>query len=383
MAIARRFPRAGACALAIALAWIPAHARSPSDAPDSAGATPAIPLRELPTLDQIIPALAEHRVVFVGETHSRLDHHRIQLEILRQLAARHDDLMIGVEWFQQPYQDALDAYLGGAIDERELLRRTEYYDRWRFDFRHYAPILQFARERAIPVIALNLPAEVTRASARRDLQELEPELRRWIPEDIDRSDEDYRRRLRQAFDAHPPREHSDFERFYATQLLWDEGMAARAAEALERHPERRLLVFAGSGHVAFGAGIPNRLRRRTGIDSAIVLPDWDGPPERGLADFLLLSEPQELPQPGRLGVTLEPGAGRLAITGLEEGGAAAAAGLEEGDILLRIAGVPVQDMGDVRAALWDRRPGDVVSVTVRRAPLLGAPTTVSVDATLR
>src|SRR5690606_39066069 len=152
----------------------------------------------------IIPDLAERRVVFVGETHSRFDHHLIQLEILRRLAAGNERIVLAVEWFQQPFQEVLDEYLRGDIDETTLLRRSEYYERWRFDFRHYGQILRFARERGIRVIALNLPAEVTRAAARQDLGELDPHLRQWIPEDIDRGDEAYRRRLQATFDAHPP-----------------------------------------------------------------------------------------------------------------------------------------------------------------------------------
>jgi len=376
----------GLCALGLLLGLPPAlNAEAPATAEDqtSIRATPVIPLEALPGLEQILPTLAQRRVVFVGETHSRFDHHLIQLQILRALADRNERIVLGVEWFQQPFQDVLDAYLRGEIDERALLLRSEYYERWRFDFRHYAPILRFARDRGIPVIALNLPAEVTRAAARQDLGELDPELRRWIPEDIDRGDEAYRLRLQTTFDAHPPRDHSDFERFYTTQLLWDEAMAARAALALQDYPDRQLLVFAGSGHLAFGAGIPKRLERRSGAVGAVVLPNWDGPVERGLADFLLLPEPDRLPESGRLGVALEPGEQRLTITGVTDGGAAAAAGIRTGDVLERIDGIPVADMSDVRAALWDRRPGDVVEVGVRRPQLLGEDHTLSLDAVLR
>ena len=61
-----------------------------------------------------------------------------------------------MEMFQQPFQRYLDEYVAGSIDEQTMLRATEYYRRWRMDFRHYAPILRYAREHGLPVIALNV-----------------------------------------------------------------------------------------------------------------------------------------------------------------------------------------------------------------------------------
>ena len=52
----------------------------------------------------LIEALDTHRVVFVGETHDRYDHHLNQLAILQALHRRNPQVAIGVEWFQQPFQ---------------------------------------------------------------------------------------------------------------------------------------------------------------------------------------------------------------------------------------------------------------------------------------
>ena len=109
------------------------------------------------SLQGIIPGLADKRVVFVGESHDRYDHHLAQLEIIRSLHALHPRLAIGMEAFQQPFQTVLDDYIAGRLSEREMLRDSEYYTRWRFDYRLYAPILRYAREHQLPVVALNLP----------------------------------------------------------------------------------------------------------------------------------------------------------------------------------------------------------------------------------
>ncbi len=113
-------------------------------------ASPVLDLSSFSTMEQIIPALADKRVVFIGEQHTRYDHHLAQLEVIRRLHALHPQLAIGMEMFQQPFQRYLDDYVAGSIDEQAMLRATEYYRRWRMDYRHYAPILRYAREHGLP-----------------------------------------------------------------------------------------------------------------------------------------------------------------------------------------------------------------------------------------
>jgi uncharacterized iron-regulated protein len=231
-------------------------------------------------LGSIVPALADKRVVFIGEIHNRYEHHLTQLEIIRQLHALHPRLAIAMEAFQQPFQRTLDAYIAGELSERELLRDSEYYQRWRFDFRHYAPILRFAREHQLPVIALNLPAELTRKAGQVGIEGLSAAEKAAIPDSIDRSDAAYEARLRDVFDQHPHRDNQSFEKFLDVQLLWDEGMAERAARYLKAHPQDVLVVLAGGGHLAYGSGIPQRLRRRqpplcsTAGRAANCIPIW-------------------------------------------------------------------------------------------------------------
>ncbi|MCO6440726.1 MAG: ChaN family lipoprotein [Nitrococcus mobilis] len=353
-----------------------------ASAPPSVAQTPAVPLTDLPRLAQIQTQLEGRRVVFVGEFHSRLQDHRIQLEVIRHLAAQAQPLAIGVEWFQQPFQGAIDRYLEGAIDVRALLQASEYYNRWGYDFRLYAPILRFARTHGIPVIALNLPTELTRAAARQDLGALPPALRKWLPDQLDRTDADYRHRLKRIYRSHGDHDKLDFEHFYTVQLLWDEGMAQCAAHYLDMHPNSRMVILAGSGHLAYGSGIPNRLRRRTGIDGAILLPGWEGPLQAGLADYLLLPAARHLPKPGRLGLALLAKAGHLIVHSFTDNSSAQAAGLKTDDVLLAINDQPVKTINDVRAALWDHPPGDVMQVRVRRTARSGEERPITFEITL-
>jgi len=327
--------------------------------------TPVLDLGAVHDLEGVIPKLADKRVVFIGETHDRFDHHLTQLEIIRRLHALHPRLAIGMEAFQQPFQDVLDKYIAGSLSEAELLRGTEYYSRWRFDFRLYAPILRYAREQQLPVIALNLPAELIRKVGREGLASLTAAEQAQLPAGIDRSDAGYEQRLREVFNLHPDNGRG-FDSFVDVQLLWDEGMAERAADYLASHPDYHMVVLAGSGHLAWGSGIPRRLARRLQASSAIVLNGWEGELRPGLADFILLTEPRTLPPAGKFGALLEVENDVPVVEACLPDSPCKRAGLRPGDRFLAIDGERIADMTDLRLAMWDKLPGDTVTLRVSR-----------------
>ncbi len=337
---------------------------------ESVGDTPALALGGFSTLQSILPGLADKRVVFVGELHPRYDHHLEQLEIIRRMYAQDPRLAIGMEMFQQPFQAALDDYVAGNVDVDALLRETEYYQRWRMDFRLYAPILQYAREHGIPLIALNVPTELTRKVGLVGLQGLDDDERRQLPADMAPADEDYRLRIRAVFDMHPEHEHQSFEHFLEAQLLWDEGMAERAAAYLEAHPDQRMVVIAGNQHIAWGSSMPQRLQRRQPVPAVTILNSWQDTVAPGLADFLLMPEERSLPPAGRIGVMFDEGNKPVIITACMQDGACADAGIEEDDRIVAIDNVPVNNPADLRLAMWDKRPGDTIRIAIVREHLL-------------
>jgi uncharacterized iron-regulated protein len=344
----------------------------------------AADLKALPTLSAIIPRLAEKQVVFVGETHDQFGHHLAQLEIIKGLDAIHDDLVIGVEYFQVPFQPALDAYIAGSSTEKDLLKQTEYFERWRFDYRLYRPILQYAREHGIPLIALNIPAEISRKVARSGIKSLSAAEQAQIPQDIDRSDQAYRERLRAVFETHRERGAApgNFDHFVDSQLLWDEGMAETAANYLRRHPGRHMVILAGSGHLLYGSGIPQRLQRRVPLDSAIVVNAGASVTDPQMADFLLFPTETTLPPAGLLGVLLQERDDSVVIDDVIDDGAAKRAGLQKGDLLLALDGSQMSTVADVKIALLDKEAGQQVRVRVKRGQASEAAEVIEVDIAL-
>lgn len=367
-----RFPCQVLLAYALLLALTACQAtndkslQAPEDARVSGSALTAVDLQAALDADATLAKLAHKQVVFIGETHDRYDHHLNQLEIIRGLHRIHADLVIGMEYFQQPFQRYLDEYVAGTLDEKALLKKTEYYSRWRFDYRLYRLILQYARQRQIPLLALNVPHEITHKVSESGIESLTEEESKQIPAKIDRSDEQYHQRLKQIFAEHPSEQVQDFKRFLDVQLLWDEGMAERAAQYLKENPRRHMVILAGSGHLAYGSGIPDRLKRRFPTDTAIVLSGAEMGLEPGIADLILLSQPRELPPQGLLGILMQDTESGVTVNNFAQKSAARDAGMEKGDVIVALNGEDIGESADVKLVMLDKRPGDPVRVMLRR-----------------
>jgi uncharacterized iron-regulated protein len=243
-------------------------------------------------------------------------------------------------------------------------------ERWRFDYRLYRPILSFAREHGIPVIALNIPKEITAKVSKEGIEGLTNEEKDRIPSDIDYSDDAYKERLKQVFASHPHKNEKGFERFMQVQLLWDEGMAAKAADYLQTNPNRQLVVLAGIGHLMYGSGIPQRVSRRVQAESAIILPAGEFPLDQNVADFLVQGGGELLTERGMLGIYMLDSEDGVRVKDLVPEGAAIDAGVKEGDLILQVNGQPVRDVVDLKLILMDEPPGNLVTLHILRKNLL-------------
>ena len=323
---------------------------------------PVVNLGKTDPLAQIIEQIDSARVVLVGETHTRYDHHLIQLEILKQLYQKSPGLALGVEWFQQPYQEHLDAYVAGDITEQQLLHLTEYFERWRYDYRLYRPIIQYARENTIPIIALNASKELTSALSKSGFDDLPEDLEAQLPDSYDWSDKAYEKRLRSVFESHPDYP-GEFEDFLRGQLTWDESMAERAAEYLDENPDRRMLILAGSGHIAHGSGIPNRIKRRIDLKQFSILISEDFMTvSKDIADYLVLSTEKSLEPVGLIGALLESEGQLVVIKGFTHNSAAKDAGVEKGAVIIGVNDETVQSFTDFKLAILDKKRGDNIEL---------------------
>lgn len=219
--------------------------------------------------------VAEADYVVVGESHTTEWHHAIQRDIFEAMLDRREGRMaLGMEMFEQPYQDALDRYVERESDEQTMLEETNWADSWGMAPSLYRPLWTTAREHGAPIAALNVSRSLTRTIAREGLEGLSDEQRARLPEKIDTSFEAQRRYLRRVFAGHGGHaEGMKFEFFLQAQATWDETMAEAAVEFVDdRTGVDGMVIVAGRVHARKSFGIPPRIRRRlnTEDDDTVV-----------------------------------------------------------------------------------------------------------------
>lgn len=336
---------------------------------------PAIRTSSTLYLDNAIEQAVNAPVIFIGERHANYEDHEVELDTVMALhkMGKNKKFAIGMEMFQRPFQKYIDDFIAKKIDEREFLKETEYFTRWGFDYSYYRQILEYARANGIPVVALNIQKEITQKVAKGGLDSLSPAELKEIPATMDMSNVKYRKELAEIFEMHP--QGIDFENFYQAQILWDESMARSVAEFLKEKPGYQMIVMAGMGHIMNGYGIPDRFARRTGKKYVTFV---NGAYDRDIADYVLFPEPQAPPVSARLGVILKKGA---VIADFTPGSPALKAGLHKGDRIISIDDWKVASVPDAKIALFDKVPGQTVSVKAVRKRFLIGSTEITVKVT--
>jgi len=320
---------------------------------------------ETQTLDKIIPHLLENRVIFVGEQHNRFEHHINQLHIIQQFQKNGSDFGVGMEMFKKPFQEIINAYISDKIDEQAFLKQTRYFKEWGYDYHLYKPIIDFIKKHNIPLIALNLPNEITRQVSRSGIHSLGPEHMNLLPESLDFSDSRYANDLRDIFALHSSQANlEDFNYFYQAQVLWDETMAETAYQFLQRTPHQKLIVLAGNGHLRFRYGIPKRLHRRTRVSSAVILQDETI--ASGIADYVLQTTRIEGQRSPKLGVAVEENDLGLMVKSVADNSPAQKSGLEKGDLITGFNHFPIQSLADLRWGLFSTDPGNTYPLQIKR-----------------
>ncbi|MHB8910970.1 MAG: ChaN family lipoprotein [Syntrophales bacterium] len=348
----------------------------PLSAPPKIGEIVHLPTGILVSQEQMSAVAADARIVYLGETHDNPASHRLEVQLLEALAHRHPGRQaLGMEMFSRSQQPALDRWVSGELTEKAFLRESRWFENWGMDFGYYRDLLNLARERRIPVIALNAEKDLVAALRGKTPAELSAEDRARLPE-LDLTDPYHRAVAKAIFGDH---HHGSvaLDGFVRIQVLWDETMAESAARYLSSPAgrDKHLLVVAGGNHVQNGFGIPRRLFRRLPASYLLIggreidipadkldrlmdveLPELPMVPY----DFVVYLAYEDLPQTGvTLGVMMEPAAaGRgLVVKGVTPGSNAERAGLRPGDLIIAIDGEALAGSFDLIYALKQKEPG--------------------------
>jgi uncharacterized iron-regulated protein len=349
----------------------------PRTTPPRVGDIVHLPTGTIVSTAQMLAVAGDMRIVYIGEVHDNPAAHRLELQVLQELAELHPDRQaLGMEIFARSQQPVLDLWVAGELDEKAFLRETRWYDSVKMDFDYYRDLLIFARDRRIPVIALNAEKGLVEAVRGTAPEQLSAGERARLP-DLDLTDP-YQRGMATAIFGDHSHGAMQLDGFLRAQTVWDESMAESVSRYLVSPAgrDRHLLVIAGGNHVNYGFGIPRRAFRRLPVSYVIIGgEELDIPADKQDRlmnvkfplfpmvpyDFVAYLAYEDLPERGvRLGVMMEPAAaGRgLKVRKVLPGSNAERAGLRQGDLLLALDGENLASNLDLIYALKQKHPGD-------------------------
>jgi uncharacterized iron-regulated protein len=328
----------------------------------------AAPLQAARTQQQRLPAIARRQpVILLGEIHTSVADHAWQLQSLQTLTQAGLPLQLGLEMVPAARQAALDRYGRGESDEATFLKEVGWAEVWGHDPALYLPLLRWARQQGVPLLALNAEPALVRRVRREGLAAVPPAERQGIGEPAPLGAA-YRERLRAAWRAHgrgpgggsggssggSGEDGADLERFLDSQRLRDRAMAERLAAARQADPQRLVVALIGRGHLEGDDGVPAQLRD-LGLGSSAVLLRPELPPPCAPA-----------PPGARLGAYLESADGAVWVRRLAPLSAAARAGLQPGDRIVAVNGEPVQRAGQVILRVAQQPAAQPLRLTVER-----------------
>ena len=341
----------------------------------------AIDVSALKTISNVIEGVSRKKIVYVGEYHDRFAHHNVELQIIKGLFQKDPKIAVGMEMFQRPFQKTLDEYVSGSIDEREFLKKSEYFKRWGFDYNLYKPILDYARAEKIPVVALNLSREITDKVAKTGMDSLTNDERKDVPEQMDFSDLEYRDRLRQVFDQHAAASERNFDFFLQAQILWDEGMALahRRLPPEERGPADGRDGGRGTPCLRFGG--PERTFRRNGLPYATVLSDVAI--EADIADFVVFPSSLDGMTSPKIMAVLKESGNRSASRSCRKGVSQRRPASRSAIFVVSLDNTFIRSVDDIRIALFYKKSEDRGRIKVVRKRFLPGYAEIEFDVKLK
>jgi uncharacterized iron-regulated protein len=219
--------------------------------------------------------LAHANVIFVGEQHDDPETHRAELAILAALQGKFGErLTLAMEMFERDNQGPLTDYVTGKTDEAGFTHAARFWKNYPTDYR---PLIEFAREKHVPVIASNAPQVLVRRVSKDGLAALSsmtPEERTLTAAYINAPEGDeYAHR----FAAVIGQGHSEggemdaamVRRFYEAQCVRDDTMAESIVREIDAG--RTVLHINGSFHSDAGLGTAARVLWRRPLAARITV----------------------------------------------------------------------------------------------------------------
>ena len=240
--------------------------------------------RAVPTsVAQAADQLKDFDVVVLAELHDHAGNHLAEMQLLSAIFARAPNLALSLEQFERDTQKVVDDYLAGRIGEEVMKKNARAWPNYD---EAYRPLVEFAKEHGLPVIAAEVPTSIVRCVGQEGpayLTRLNGDKRNWVAAELHTQDGPYRDKFMRFLNEDPlhgsdanqspaERAASD-QRGFAAQVSRDDTMAESIFLHAQRNPGRKIVHVTGAFHAEAFLGTVERLKLRApNLKVAVVAP---------------------------------------------------------------------------------------------------------------
>src|SRR6185436_11042917 len=216
--------------------------------------------KQIITIDKIVTDMADADVLFFGEEHNDSAGHYLENKIFRALYTQYaDKVVLSMEMFETDGQLVLNEYLGGTIDETRFSRDSRLWS----NYKDYRPMIEYAKQNKIPVIAANPPRRYVNLVSRRGMRSLDSlskDAKKFLPPlPYDTLTGRYHEKFVEIMKGGPGGNNPNV---YYSQSLWDAGMSYSIYKFLKGNKHKKVFHCVGSFHTEEKLGTAAQLQMR-------------------------------------------------------------------------------------------------------------------------
>jgi len=213
------------------------------------------------TLPKLLKELNQADVIFIGEFHENHASHLLEMQLLSGLYQNNKNLVLSLEMFNRDQQSYLDDYVDGEIGEVYL---TKEAPSWQNYTASYRPLVEFAKDRFLTIIAANASADIVRCVGRQGtdyINKLDSKEKQYIAAKPFAEIPGYQTKFYDFLEKVRKLSEERKQKSYLAQITRDNTMAESIYQAWLNNKNHQIVHINGTFHSAEHLGTVAALKR--------------------------------------------------------------------------------------------------------------------------
>jgi uncharacterized iron-regulated protein len=253
--------------------------------------------RQIISLDELVKEMDNCDVLFFGEEHNDSIGHLLEVTLFEKLNQRFPGrIAVSLEMFHTDTQPVVNEYLVGAISEKNFIKEARAWS----NYKDYKPLIEYAKNNKLSVIAANAAARYSNAVTTEGLGILgkfpKTSAPFLPPLPIDTATGRYQEKFNEILGGHS----MGTMKVYQTQNFWDATMAWSIVKFAKENKGIKILQVNGRFHsdeqlgtLAKLQGYAPKLRIKnisSFSDESFDSPNWQK--FESLGDYIIITNPK-------------------------------------------------------------------------------------------